>query len=364
MKILMTSSEPIARNGVTSVILNIISSVHDNTVIFDIVCKNTPEIGYSSYIEQMGSRIFVIPRSSSHPIRYIKSLTALLKENKYDIVHAHGNSSSLLMEMIACILAGVRIRICHSHSTSCSNVFLHRLLRPIFCRTYTLALACGKDAGKWLYGKKKFLVINNSILVDKYAFDITKRSEIRKKYGINNEIVLGNVGTFNDLKNQIWLIDLLHYLQPFIDVKLILIGDGKNRELIEKRIADFSLSDKVILTGGINNVADYLSSIDVFVLPSLREGLPLSLIEAQVNGLVCFVSDTVTREVNVTNCIFYYSLNQQNKWIHAICEYADYYSIDERNRVSKRNTKMITDAGFNLKEEAKRIKELYMSLLK
>jgi glycosyltransferase involved in cell wall biosynthesis len=184
-------------------------------------------------------------------------------------------------------------------------------------------IACGTAAGEWLYGKtffhRKGSVILNGIDVNAFKFRESKRNEIRNRYMLENKFVVGHVGHFSTVKNQVFLLDLMKTMvatRP--ETVLIMLGEGDQRQLIEDKIKECKLEKNVILTGNVMNVADYLSAMDVFAFPSLYEGMPLSIIEVQANGLPAIVSDRVPEDVFLTDLITIVSLENREGWFESI----------------------------------------------
>ena len=180
----------------------------------------------------------------------------------------------------------------------------------------TVRLACGEDAGKWLYREQKFTVLNNGIETNKYLFSDSVRSITRKELGVKeNEILLGHIGNFIEQKNHTFLIDIfseVHRTNP--EFKLLLISDGMLMPTIKDKVHSLELDDAVVFLGKTMNVQNYLSAMDLFLLPSLHEGLPLVLVEAQASGLTCVVSDTVAREADLTETSWYLPISTVEPW--------------------------------------------------
>src|SRR5699024_9323357 len=171
---------------------------------------------------------YIIGDRMKRPFNYIKSLNRIMKENNYDIVHAHGNSHTLALEMGLARKNNVKVRIPHAHSTSTKFPLIHKLLTPYFNTTYTHGLSCGITAGKWLYSNNEFIVLDNGINVDKFKFNKNIRYAKREELGIKEEdIIIGSVGFLDTNKNQEYLIDLVDELHQSSNqkYKLMLIGD-------------------------------------------------------------------------------------------------------------------------------------------
>lgn len=345
-------------NGISKVILNLSDAMDTNDLLIDLVCGNEPDSISTNVFKNIGGNIFVISNRLNRPFSYINKLIKIIKENKYDCVHAHGNSNTLAFELLAAKLAGCKCRIAHSHNTTCKHKMIHKILSPLFLFTCNARLACGEEAGKWLFKNLPFTIINNGIDTKVFSYRQEKRNEIRKKLELDDKrILIGHVGSFNDFKNQDFLIDILANMP---NVSLIMIGDGPRRKIVEQKVKDKRLEENVIFTGGVDNVNDYLSAIDIIVMPSFYEGLPLTLVEEQVAGLRCIVSDNITKEVNLTGNVMFLSLNDSvSQWVREIekcleCK-ADRYCL------SQKAIQQIINKGYDITHESIKLREYYLS---
>lgn len=264
--------------------------------------------------------------------KYKKAVDDFFKtHNDYKVVHMHASSKNYMILKKA-KKYGIPIRIAHSHNIDfqtknvlkkiCGNMFKIPLKK--YATNY---FACGKLAGRWLFGDKiinsdKFVVIHNAIDYNKFRFDQTIRDKIRKELEISeNEILFGNVGRFTNQKNHEFLIDIMYEINKInSNTKLVLIGTGEKESIIKQKIRELNLEKVVIILGFKNNVYDYMKAMDVFLLPSKYEGLPVVGIEAQASGLPMFASkDVVTDELKITNLLKFISLDKSAKeWAEEI----------------------------------------------
>ena len=365
MKILLINTVPTEKNGITNVIFNYLRNIDRKEMTFDYLSINEPETSYRDEVEKYGGRMFVLPRLEMGVLSYWNALRKLINRNGYDAVHVHGNSHTLVLELSAARAAGCKVRIVHSHNTTSLNPLLHKILFPEFNLLYTHALACGEDAGRWMFGFRSYMVINNGVDTRKFSFDKEKRKSIRQQLFISDEkILIGNVGHFyGKVKNQSFVVSVFNeLLKKSNRYKLCLIGDGPQRKDVERQVGEYGLSDKVIFTGNINNVDEYLCAIDLIVMPSLYEGLPLTLIEQQACGLHCVVADTITKEADKTGNLKFLSLELPVKeW--ANCIEKNEWGID-REKISKEAIEKITEAGYNITVEADKMRKVYESINK
>ena len=295
-------------------------------------------------------------------LSYMIKLSGIIKNEKYRIVHVHGNSAMVAPELIAAKMGGAEVRIAHSHNVTCNHPGLDRLFHPVFSMFYTHALACSVEAGQWMFKKSPFIVMKNGISVSKYFFDPEERKKVRQKLGIKNELVIGHIGCFNYQKNQDRLISILKKIIVYrTGVKLLFVGAGEDRERIEKLAKSQNLSEYCIFYGVSDEVEKLLAAMDVFVFPSRFEGLGIVLIEAQASGLSCIVSTNVPKEVNVTGTLKYISLEADNvKWVDAITESglsAD--NTEERLLKSARQCSIIREEGYEIKDVVRRLETFY-----
>ncbi len=263
----------------------------------------------------------------------------------------------MFFELFPAILAGVKCRIVHVHTTQSEYPILHNLLYPIFIRSYTVAIAVSKKAGDWLYKDKTYYILNNAIEINKYQFKDEDRKVIRDRYHISDQLVIGNVGKFTSSKNQSFLVDIFyhyHLINP--NSKLLLVGDGDCRESLEQKILKYQLNNDIILIGLVEDASKYYQAMDCFIFPSKYEGLGLALIEAQASGLCCIASNTVPLETKLTNCITYENLEAPlDNWIKRISY------VKDRKTQSKNNLKRIENEGYNIEKEVYKLINIYIS---
>lgn len=363
MNILFVNTVPTEENGITNVIFNLLSAFPKGLDSIGYVAINKPTLKYAKLIRELGLRLFVLPRKITSPIEYIKRLRIVAKE--YDIMHVHGNSATMVLEMIAAKLAGVKLRIAHSHNTTCEKKLIDKMMRPLFYSLCNGRLACGVEAGKWLFGKRHFKIINNGIDSDRFRFNQTSRGKIREQYGMTEKIVVGNVGNLLIQKNHTFLLDIFSELSKTISNSiLLLVGDGPLKKRLQEKAEILGIKDKVIFTGSIDNPEDYMSTMDIVVMPSLFEGLPLTLVEEQANGLSCIVSDAITRDVNLTANVKFLPLNGDvKKWASTVLMiiHKDNYSREDKTNdaIGK-----IRSKKFDINTIAKDLKNYYYDQLK
>ena len=366
MKVLIVNTVPTEKNGITNVIFNYHESLNSQSVQMDVVMINDADYVYKEKVKKNGGKYYVIIRSATTLLSYFLKLSRLIYSEKYDAVHIHGNSHTMVIELLAAKIGGCKARIVHSHNTTCSSVFFHRLLSPLFCCLYTHALACGEEAGRWQYGKRRtFTVLNNGVDTELFCFNEDDRFSIRKRMDISeHEILIGNVGHFwGEVKNQSFVVTVFNVLyRKNPRYRLCLIGDGSFRSTVKQQVENLGLQSKVFFTGNIDNVNEYLNAFDLILMPSLYEGLPLTLIDQQANGLQCVCSDVITKEVDKTGNLLFISLQQSAEyWAKEI---SSFLKLDNRKNRSRDAIEKIKKSGYSIKEEAWKLFCFYKNISK
>ena len=290
--------------GVESCIMNYYRHIDKTKVQFDFFVENTCKIIRKDKIEEMGGRVVIIPPYTKI-FKYIKELKRLFTEGNYDIVHSNMNALSVFT-LFAAWLAGIKVRIAHSHSTTNKKEWKKNLIKNIlkpFSKVFaTDYFACSELAGRWLFGNRTFnkgkvKIITNAIEIDKFLFNEEIRNQMRKELNIEDKFVVGHIGRFVEQKNHTFLVDVFYEVQKERpNSVLLLIGDGPLLEEIKEKIKRLGIQDKVIFAGVHKHPERYYQAMDVFVLPSLYEGLGMVLIEAQVNGLPCIISNNIPQD--------------------------------------------------------------------
>lgn len=285
---------------------------------------------YEPELLEKGCRIHHIPSPTQNQFAYLRTLMKLFREYRFDVVHSHTMFSSG-WAMLAGKLCGVPCRITHSHSIrgpekrSWLKRTYEKAMRQLILRCATYCVACGKSAGDWLYGadvfQKKGILIYNGIDLSRFAFDVEVRQKLRQELGLGNRFVIGHAGHMAPVKNQVFLLERMpEILKRKPDAMLLLLGDGKDRTFLEDRVKALGIEQNVLMTGNVSNVAEYLNAMDVFAFPSLYEGMPLAVIEAQTNGLPCMISDRIPKDVHLTDLVTVLPLdNNEKAWVDALC---------------------------------------------
>lgn len=347
-------------DGISSCIMNYYRKFdHSAIKISLIVPKIICEINIFNKLEEefIENKDFVYRLDRKNILKYIFSIKKIIKKNNIDIIHIHGSSNLMTIELLAALLGGIKVRIVHSHNTTCEHKIIHKLLTIPFNYLTTHRLACGVEAGKWLFGEKKFMILKNGINIKKFTLNPQNREFLRKKYDLNEKCVIGHVGGFNEQKNQKFLIDIFNELKKFnLKYKLICIGDGHKKCEIEKYINKLGLDD-ILLLGRRENISELLDMMDIMVLPSLYEGLPMVVIEWQAKGLPSYISNNVTKEVAFSKNVKFLDLNLgPSKWAEIINE-------DKGDLFKYKGDLFVSNAGYDIDKNAKELINYYLEAI-
>lgn len=312
-------------------------------------------------IKLLGGKIYVSPGLNPFKwFKYQRYMKNLFKEHpEYKIIHCQ-NEAMGFPALYAAKKCGVPVKIAHSHNTVTRLDFKWpiKIVYKYLLRTVaTDYVACSHAAGKYLFGKD-VKVINNAIDSTKFIYNEEVRKKIRKEYNIENKFVIGHVGRFEPQKNHEFLIKLFYeYQKQDADAILLLIGTGSLEEHIKELVHSFNIQDKVVFTGSIPNVNEMYQAMDMFILPSFHEGLPVVGIEAQAAGLKCTFSDTITKEVNITENVQFISLKEDKKtWIQTINNCKNYQRSNMKKTLFEKN--------YDIKSATKNLEEFYLNYYK
>lgn len=358
-KVIIISTVGLIYDGITNVLLSYLQAMDLEKFDVYIAATVRTEPGIRKKLEGLGCHIVDLPSRSENTARYFFRLIYFIRRNKIRVIHAHGNSGTLAVEMLAGWVGGCKKRIAHSHNTQCGQMKMDKLLRPVFNLFYTDALACSRAAGRWLFGKKKFMVLQNGRNIAWYAYDESIRKAVRDEYHLKKEFVFGHVGGFFEQKNHQFLLQIYkEILKREPDAWLFMVGDGPLKKEIERQVG--SLGDNVVFTGATDRVVDYLQAMDAMLLPSFFEGLPLVAIEWQINGLPCILSDTVTRDCAFTETAVFMSLEDTaGKWAERVIQMARNADRRINAETAKQKAK---NAGFDINDSACILEELYLQI--
>lgn len=351
--------------GVESVVLNYYKNIDREKVQFDFIVDEDSTHIPREVIENLGGGIYIVP-PYQHLFSYMTSLIKLFKQNKYKVVHSHINSLSIF-PLCAAKISKIKIRIAHSHSSAGNNELkrniIKYILRPFSKIFPTNFLACSEFAGTWLFGKNfmnknKVKILNNAIDTSKFSYNLEIRNKIREHEKLEDKFVVGHVGRFVNQKNHSFLLKIFYEIHKADENSvLMLLGDGPLRESIKEEARDLGLENSVRFLGIKENVNEYMQAMDVFLLPSFYEGLPVVGVEAQTAGLRCIFSTNVTKEAKLTDNVEYLDLDDGEKvWAEV--------ALKSKNFDRKNTASIIIKKGFDIKYEAKKLEDYYLGLVK
>ncbi len=367
MNVLEVFGEPIANGGQESFVIQVLEHMDHDQFRVDMLtpyyCDNTL---YREMVESLGGQIYSFglefePGKSRFNIG--DKLDAFLRKHDYDVVHVHSGSISVLA-ITAKYAArhGVPDIIVHSHCAAEKKTLRYRLTKAWFYQTMmrspTHYCACSRVAGEWKYPKsiveRQMVILKNGVDPEKYAYDPDRRSRIRTELAIPDDaFVLGHVGRFSYQKNHAFLVEIFaSVLQKRGDTYLILIGDGETRADVERQVKSLGIEDKVRFCGRVDNVQDYLQAMDVFVLPSRYEGLPLVGVEAQAAGLPVVTSTNVSEELAITDLTTFLPLDApKDAWADEVVKHEGQMRQDQSGR--------LREEGYDIRQTVAEIEKLY-----
>lgn len=348
--------------GSQAMIMNLYRSIDRSKVQFDFVIFHDDERMHEEEITKLGGIVYYIPAFNGKNIfNFVRNWKNFLTEHpEYRIVHGHVRSVAAIYLFIAKKMG--RVTIAHSHSTSNGEGFAASIKDIMQLPIRYIAdylFACSDDAGQYLYGKyRKFEILQNSIECEKFSYNPLIRKKIRIQLGIEDAIVIGHVGRFVETKNQEFLVDLFYELQKKDRrYRLLFIGDGVLKEKIVNKCKNLEILSKVIFLGNKTNTQDYYQAMDVFILPSLFEGLGIAAVEAQAAGLPCILSEGIPKCVELTSNVAYLSLlDEKERWIDKINNFA------QEEREISNAVEQIKKAGYDVKVQASKIQKFYLDV--
>lgn len=348
--------------GAETMIMNLYRKIDRNRFQFDFLIHRDQEGDYDNEIKELGGNIYRLPEYKIfNYFSYKKACKDFFKNHsEYDIVHGHIESCAAIY-LTEAKKQGI-YTVAHCHSTGFQSFLPKILYNSLTYKTRFVAdyfFACSKLAGQNRYGNKivesdKFKVFNNGIDAKNYIYSEKRQNTLKKKWGVEDKFVIGHVGRMAKEKNQIFLLYILkEVLKKKNDSVLILVGDGVEKKQLKKIAYELEIGDKVIFTGNRSDVPDMMNLFDVFVFPSIYEGLGIALIEAQAAGLPCVIADTIVDEAILTRDIEVLSLNDSYQtWGNKIIE----ASTHKRNI----NYELVCKAGFDIETTTNELQEFYL----
>lgn len=329
--------------------------INREKIQFDFLMTSEAAGYFDEEIKQLGGRVFHTCNMMHNPIGCFIQTARIVKRNHYSIVHRHTGNAIGYFDLWAAKLGGAKHLVMHSHNNSAERIKIHQIFKNFLSINCT-RLACSESAGQWLFGKKKFMQVYNAIDLGQFRFDSASRDGVRKKYQLGNSFVIGNIGRLDYQKNQSFLLDIFHsVLEINPDSKLLIVGGGHLYPQLKDKAVSLQIEKNVIFAGEIDNVNEVINAFDVFCLPSRYEGLGITLIEAQSNGLTCYASaEVVPEDGNITGRVNYIPLSDNpTEWAKALLN-VEGRSYEGNDRLLKK---------YEIKKQIPRLEAFYTQLL-
>ena len=357
--------------GVGGVIYNYLSHMDLSDVHVEVLVR---DYGHRQFLhdrfDELNIKVHYVIQRKENITEHFRSVREIIRSGNFDVVHCHDQNWSYVYLKIAKEL-GVPVRIAHSHLTVQTSgklkIAILNLLTPALKRTATGYFACGVAAGAYMWGDQiahsdKLYVMNNAVDVELFRFDLGQRIRYRDELGLEKKTVVGHIGRFSEQKNHVFLIDIFEeYTKINSEAVLVLVGIGELENQILELVKSKNLEDKVMFLGKRPDAAKLYNAFDVFVLPSLYEGLPVVGIEAQANGLPCCFSNTISDEVVVLPSTRVMKLTDSATQWAALLE----KQIESSNFHERRNAvSCLIDSGYSIDKEAEKGKRYYLDEVK
>lgn len=355
----------IVGGGSEQVVLNYCSRMCN--IHFDLLFQYEPNPQILERFHEAGINCIQIPDKVHHPLKHLWTMFKIFRNGRYDVVHSHLDWFMNSYVCFLAMLAGIKKRMAHHHQayTVSHERSFGTLIRNLLCAIMRVPcklfathwLACGESAAINGWGadavkKSKVKILPNAIDPERFTFCKSARCEIRAKYDItDDDFVIGHVGRFFPEKNHKFIIELFsEYSQNHCNCKLLLVGNGPLQTEIQDLVKQKGIEDKVVFAGLQKDVVGFYSAMDVLLLPSTREAFPMTLVEAQYNGLPCIVSAAVPKETAITDGVFPLPIDDINPW----CE-----KLSPLSMTSNREHPLIKSERFDIRECYGMLESLY-----
>lgn len=351
--------------GSQAFVMNLYRNIDRESIQFDFIIDHPEQTYFQAEIEKLGGKVYVLPSFRGTNLKELrKAWNNFFREHpEYHVLHSHSRSYASIYIPIA-KKHGLKT-IIHSHSTSngkgigaVAKAFLQYPLR--YQADYFMA--CSHEAGEWLFGSKVckkayFQIVKNAIDAQKYRYNEGIRQQVRQELGLGKEFVLGFLARVTEPKNPLFAIEVFHALRKrMLDAKLLFVGDGSLMQKVRDKAAEYGILDSIVFTGARPDVERMLFAMDCYILPSLWEGLGISLIEAQASGIQCVCSENIPKEAIVTKLVMQRQLAEgAQEWAKKIAENAGSYTRSDQSEVIKQ-------AGYDILENVSKMTDFYMEL--
>lgn len=346
--------------GTQALLMNLYRNIDRSKVQFDFLVEYPDKEFYDEEIEKLGGKIYYTSvRKDYNILKFKKQLREVLENNDYKIIHVHAYTIGYFVLKTA-KKCGIPVRIAHSHNNETvrdKKYIYKRIMQKLFTIHATDLFACSKEAGEYLFKNKEFHILNNAIDSKKFIFDKAKRDKIRKELQFEDNFIVGHVGRLHDQKNHKFLFKVFEEIKKKKDnAKLILIGKGPLEEQLKEIVDNSSVKNDIMFLGVKSNVNEYFMAMDVFVLPSLFEGLGIVAIESQAAGIPTLTADTLPQSTLITPLIKHISLEEDLElWANEVIEIS---KINEKNQNMQQ---YIIDAGYDISVSSKMMEDYYIN---
>lgn len=344
--------------GIERVLINICKYIDKSKFEISFLIFKGKKVCFQDELEEMGIKFFEVTHRRENYFKFLRDLKKVYQENDFDVIHFNLMSFDCFERIVLANKYSKAKLIVHSHSTPISKIYKKTQILDKLGRFFTkkigyVKIACGEEAGKWLFGEKEFLVLDNGMEVEKFRFNQKNRANVRKELEINDSTkVFGHVGRFENQKNHKFLVEVFYEYQKLdANCKLMLVGEGILKKEIETQVQELGIQDKVIFLGRRDDMEKIYSAMDIFVMPSLFEGFGIVIVEAQLNGLKCYASTEVPGVTNFSKNVEFISLQKDAKyWAKKIYEENVQRNENAINKVPNK---------FRIEETVKILSEIY-----
>lgn len=344
--------------GTQAFLMNLYRNIDRTKVQFDFLVEYTSEQFYDDEVQSLGGRIYRSSFREDHNLfRFKRFLRKFFGEhNEYQIVHCHAYTIGYFV-LKAADRAGVPVRIAHSHNNDMSGITvpIKLIMRRLFPIHATYFMAASTEAGKFLFGNRPFDVVKNAIDIERFRFNPTIREEVRSEFGFADNFVIGNVGRLHQQKNQLFLLQIFAQIEKAMpNARLLLVGNGPLHDKLVEQAENLGIDNKMTLLSNRSDMDRLYQAMDVFVLPSLYEGLGIVAIEAQSAGLPTICSAGVAEDANVSPLFQRLSLDDSaSRWAQIICS-------NNGRRDSEAGPEGARLHGFDVVVNSARMQEWYL----
>lgn len=357
--------------GVEAVLYNYFSHMNKEDYELYYISYDKPNEEVKKRFENLGFHVYEVYKKKEHFFKSCMQVVKILKENQIQIIHSHMTLVCFITSFLA-RLCGVKVAVAHSHlAQHITGVkkYIYAVFKWLTKITSNYYIACGEEAAIYLYGKKKFengkvMLMHNAIDTEKFSYQEQIREQMRKELAIDNCFCIGHVGRFTEQKNHLFLIDIFKEIVACKEnAVLLLLGEGPLEEEVKEKVKALSLEKNVRFLGSSSEVYKYYQAMDVFLLPSLYEGLAVSLVEAQCSGVPVVTADTVTGEIRLAKAYEVLALTDSpERWAKAVCAYDE--DRDAVLKERKEAVKMIQEAGYDIEKEARKLDIFYKKIVR